>query len=241
MAESPYSEKRHLKMTLPEMLAILPPAWLERYEETQRVKPRELLAKYKKVEGKKYGLRILFQLLIGLVSAVLICLLLQHNNPRGEDFVKNISNLILTLPIILLTWWWMNHSTNKEVARLDLVHQMNVIGDTIETLIKLVGGERWLNDHGIKTCLIRLAGDAVVQEEFLIKIAKKVGDGDLDLVYKIQTCVGNLNSKERAYERATNLISCFVNPPFNFDEAKRLAREVMEIGEPDVADEQPLT
>lgn len=222
------------------MLDALPPAWLERYEKTQKVKPRELLAEYKKVEGKNYGLRMAFQLLIGLVSAVSICLLVQHNNPRGEDFGTNVINLILVLPICLLTWWWMNHSTNKEVTRLDLVHQMNVIGDTIETLIKLVGGERWLSDHGIKTCLIRLAGDAVVQEEFLIKIAKKVGDGDLDLVYKIQTTVGNLNSKERAYERAINLISCFVNPPFNFNEAKRLAREVMEIGEPDIAEEQPL-
>ena len=52
MAESPYSEKRHLKMTLPEMLAMLPATWLKRYEETQKVKPYELLEEYEKVEGK---------------------------------------------------------------------------------------------------------------------------------------------------------------------------------------------
>jgi hypothetical protein len=89
--------------------------------------------------------------------------------------------------------------------------------------------------------MIRLAGEAVTQEKFIVKIAKKVGDGDLELVYKIQTCIGNLNSKEKAYERAINLICCFVNPPYDFKRAKELAREALQIGEPDIAEEQPLT
>ncbi len=223
------------------MLDAIPPEWLERYEKTRKVKPYELLAEYKKVEGKNYGLRMVFKFLIGLVSAVSVCLLFQHNKLHDERSGTEIVNLALVLFIGLPIWWWMNRSASKEVARLELIHQLDKIGDDIQALIDLVGGERWLNDHGIKGAMIRLAGEAVTQEKFIVKIAKKVGDGDLELVYKIQTCIGNLNSKEKAYERAINLICCFVNPPYDFERAKELAREALQIGEPDIAEEQPLT
>ena len=242
MAESPYSEKRHFdNMITSEMLDKLPSAWLERYEKTQKVKPRELLAEFKKVDGKDYGREMVFKFLTGLVSMILASFLYSHFFTQKEKLSTYIIRIAILLTIGLLAWWWVNRSVKAEKAQSDLVDQLEKIGDDIRTLTGLVGGERWLNDHGIKGALIRLAGEAVNKEKLLVKIAKKVGDGDLSHVYKIQTCVGNLNSKEKAYERASNLISRFVNPPYEFERAKELAKEVMEIGEPDIAEEQPLT
>lgn len=228
-------------MTLTQMLGVLPPTWLERYEKVKQVKPRELLEEFEKVKGKNYGRQKVLKLLSGLASMMLVSSLFDHNGAQKETLGEYIAKIVSLLFISLLTWWWADRSADAEADRSDLVRQLDKIRNDIQALIDLVGGERWLNDHGIKGAMIRLAGEAVTQEKFLVKIAKKVGDGDLELVYKIQTCAGNLNSKEKAYERANNLISRFVNPPFKFDEAKKLAKEVMKIGEPDIAEEQPLT
>lgn len=223
-------------MTLPTMLAVLPPAWLERYEKVKQVKPHELLEEFEKVKGKNYGRQKVLRLLFGLASMMLVSSLFYHNGAQKETLGEYIAKIVSLLFISLLTWWWVDRSADAEAARSDLVRQLDKIRNDIQALIDLVGGDRWLNDHGIKGAMIRLAGEVVTQEKFLVKIAKKVGDGDLELVYKIQTCAGNLNSMEKAYERASNLIRRFVNPPFEFERAKELAREALQIGEPDTAD-----
>ena len=232
-------------MTLPEMLAMLPATWLKRYEETQKVKPYELLEEYEKVEGKNYGWQKLLIFLLGLASMMLVSFLFNHNGAQKETLGEHIAKIVILVFISLLTWWRVDRITDAEAARSDLVRQLEKIGGDIQTLINLVGGVSGLTNQGIEDAQVRLAKAIVTEEMAIIVLCQRIVTRG---IYETPSPIEELDSPlsrrggaNAAYDMAMTLIDHFVTPPHDFRGAKELAIRFTGAFEPDIANEQPLT
>jgi hypothetical protein len=239
MAASPYSENRHLKMTLTQMLDALPPAWLERYEKTQKVKPYELLEEYKKVEGKNYKLRTTVGMGLGFTIMGLITLSPQQAIIHSK--ILNTLCIIIFALTALFTMLWILYTRVKDATKRTLDARLENISEDIQTLIKLVGGEGWLNDHGIEVTQIRLAKAIVAEEMAIIELCRRIVNLGIyetpSPVEDLENPISRRRAAEDEYDRATTLIDHFATLPHDFARAKELVVRLYALsGEPETAD-----
>lgn len=225
------------------MLDALPPAWLERYEKTKKVKPFELLAEYKKVEVKKYWLRRAAGWVIGLALELVVMFVWRKSLTSDEFSSEKIVPLTFMVLVGFFAFWWILRNDKEEFVQLDLGLRLEEIGDDIRTLIKTVGGARWLNDHGIEVAQVRLAKAIVTEEKEVIVICRRIAEQGIyetpSPVNELELPISKRRAAEAEYDRATTLINHFTVLPHDFKTAKRLARQTLEIGESNTAEKQP--